>query len=210
MNRYIHSHRKLVGFVGVFAVTLVLAGTAMAQEEMRSQVNLQFTGLIPKDSSGNGITDHTTRSGGLLAGYTFNLNRWTAVESDYGYSRNTQTYSGLFGTSALQADVHELMGVFVLRIPAGVRKVRPYALAGAGALRFDPTSNLGNTPGALAQSKGIFVYGGGVNFDVARHMGVRAEYRGLLAKAPDFNLTGLTLGTMNHIAQPSVGVFFRF
>jgi opacity protein-like surface antigen len=210
MNRYIHSHRKLVGFVGVLAVTLVLAGTAMAQEEMRSQVNLQFTGLIPKDSSGNGITDHATRSGGLLAGYAFNLNRWAAVEGDYGYSRNTQTYSGLFGTSAIQAGVHELMGVFLLRIPAGVSRVRPYALAGTGALRFNPTSNLGNTPGALVQSKGVFVYGGGVNFDVARHMGVRAEYRGLLAKVPDFKLTGLTLGTMNHIAQPSVGIFFRF
>jgi len=210
MNRYVHFNRKLIGFAGVLAVTLVIAGTAMAQEEMRSQVNLQFTGLVPKDSSGNGIADHVTTSGGLLAGYTFNLNRWAAVEGDYGYARNTQTFSGLFGSSAVQANVHELTGAFVVKIPAGISKVRPYALAGTGALRFDPTSNIGNTPGAQSQSKAVFLYGGGANFDVTRHMGIRAEYRGLLAKVPDFTLTGLTLGTMTHVAQPSVGVFFRF
>jgi len=182
----------------------------MAQEEMRSQVNLQFTGLVPKDSSGNGITDHVTRSGGLLAGYTFNLNRWAAVEGDYGYSRNTQNYSGLFGSSAVQANVHQVTGAFVLRIPVSIGKVRPYALAGTGALRFDPTSNIGNTPGTASQSKAVFLYGGGANFDVTRHVGIRAEYRGLLANVPDFTLTGLTPGTMTHLAQPSVGVFFRF
>jgi len=210
MNRYVHFNRKLIGFAGVLAVTLVIAGTAMAQEEMRSQVNLQFTGLVPKDSSGKGITDDVTKSGGLLAGYTFNLNRWAAVEGDYGYSRNTQNYSGLFGSSTVQANVHEVTGAFVLRIPVGIGKVRPYALAGTGALRFDPTSNIGNTPAAVSQSKAVFLYGGGANFDMTRHVGIRAEYRGLLAKVPDFTLTGLTLGTMTHLAQPSVGVFFRF
>ena len=132
MNRYVHSSSKLIGLVGVLAMTLVLAGTAMAQEEMRSQVNLQFTGLVPKDSSGKGITDDVTKSGGLLAGYTFNLNRWAAVEGDYGYSRNTQNYSGLFGSSAVQANVHQVTGAFVLRIPVSIGKVRPYALAGTG------------------------------------------------------------------------------
>src|SRR5262249_50036933 len=151
----------------------------MAQEETRSQVNLQLTGLIPKDSSGtdtngNGITDQATRSVGFLAGYTFKLNRWAAVEGDYGFSRNTETYSGSFGTGGIQANLHQMTGAFVVNFPVNTHRMRPYGLAGAGVLRFDPTSDLDSLAlGAQSQTKGAFVYGGGVNVDLTRKIGVR-------------------------------------
>ena len=104
--------------------------------------------------------------------------------------------------------MHELTGSFVLHIPARIAKVRPYALAGAGALIFDPVDNPGN--GIDRQTKGTFVYGGGFNFDVTRNFGVRAEYRGLVYKAPDFTLNALNVDKVTHLAQPSVGFFFRF
>ena len=103
MKRRMDSTMNLITS-GIILTSLVLmAVPAMAQEETRSQVNLQLTGLIPKDSSatdtnGSGITDQATRSVGFLAGYTFKLSRWAAVEGDYGFSRNTETYSGSFGT----------------------------------------------------------------------------------------------------------------
>jgi len=216
MKRYVDSKISSIALAVVFATLFLIARPAMAQEEMRSQVNLQFTGLIPKDSSGtdfngNGITDHGSRSGGLLAGYKFSLNRWAAVEGNYGFSRDTQSYSGSFATYGIQADVHEMTGAFVLRLPVSVSRMRPYALAGTGVLRFDPTSNLDSiTLGAQAQTKGVFLYGGGVDVDMTRNFGVRAEYRGLLTKTPDFSESALTIGTMTHIAQPSVGIYFRF
>jgi len=188
----------------------------MAQEEVRSQVNLQLTGLVPgdtsgMDASGNPITDHASRSGGFLLGYTFNLNRWAALEGNYGYSRDTQYYSGSFGTSGVQTNLHEMTGAFLFTLPVHIARVRPYALAGTGALRFVPTSDaMSLVPGTQGQTRAVFLYGGGANFDLTRNIGIRAEYRGLLSKTPDFGLSTLTMGTKTHFAQPSIGVYFRF
>ena len=96
-------------------------------------------------------------------------------------------------------------------VPVNARGVRPYALAGAGALVFNPTDDARTiNAGIDRQAKATFVYGGGVNFDVAHNFGVRAEYRGLVYKAPDFKLENLNLDKVTHLAQPSVGFFFRF
>ena len=207
---------SLIALGSVFTTFCLIAEPAMAQEGLRSQVNFQVTGLIPKDSSGtdsNGdaIMDHTAKSAGFLAGYTFHLNRWVAVEGDYGFSRNTGTYSGSFGTSGIEANVHQMTGAFLLSLPIKVPRMRPYALAGAGALRFDPISNLDSTiVGAQAQTKGAFLYGGGMNIDMTRHFGVRAEYRGMLLKVPSFDVATLAMSTTTHLAQPSGGIYFRF
>ena len=94
-------------------------------------------------------------------------------------------------------------------IPTASSKIRPYALGGAGALIFDPTDRF-VVNGAVRQTKATFVYGGGVNFDVARNFGIRTEYRGLLFKVPDFTVPALNLDKITHLAQPSVGFYFRF
>src|SRR6266571_2725437 len=84
-----------------------------------------------------------------------------------------------------------------------------YVLAGAGAMIFDPTDrSIGN--GVGRQTKAAFVYGGGLNFDITRNFGVRTEYRGLVYNVPDFTLSSLHLDKTTHLAQPSVGFFFRF
>jgi opacity protein-like surface antigen len=82
-------------------------------------------------------------------------------------------------------------------------------LAGGGALVFDPVNNL-QSSGIDRQTKGAFVYGGGLNFDVTRNFGIRTEYRGLVFKAPDFTVNALNLDKVTHLAQPSVGFFVRF
>jgi outer membrane immunogenic protein len=207
---------SLIVSASIVATFVLIAEPAMAQEDLRSQVNIQVTGLIPKDSNatdsnGDPITSHSNNSAGFLAGYTFHLNRWVALEGDYGFNRNTTTYSGSFGTSGIEANVHQMTGAFLLSLPIKVPRMRPYALAGGGALRFDPTSNLDSTTlGALAQTKGAFLYGAGMNIDMTRHFGVRGEYRGMLVKVPDFAVATLAMGTTTHLAQPSGGIYFRF
>jgi len=215
MNRHF-SKSRLTRLAILLGTVFVVALPVMAQENLRSQANFQFMGLIPKDStgtdlSGNPITEHATRSGGFLAGYTFNLNRWAAVEGDYGYSRDTQNFSSLFGPSAVQTRLHEMTVAFVVRMPVSVARLHPYALGETGALRFDPTNNSPSmVPGALAQTKPVFLYGGGVNVDLRRNFGVRVDYRGLLSRIPDFKLATLTVGRTTHLAEPSVGVYVRF
>jgi len=191
------------------AALLVFATTAMAQVEQPSQITVQGIGLLTKDTTLDSSSQHSTKSGGLLVGYSYQFNSWAGVEGNYGYTRNTENYFGPIGGSSIQADIHEVTGSFVAHIPVHAARVRPYLLAGAGALVFDPTDNF-TINGAARQTKAAFVYGGGVNFDLTHNFGVRAEYRGLAYKVPDFTLNSLHIDKLTHLAQPSVGFFFRF
>jgi Outer membrane protein beta-barrel domain len=141
MKRHSGFTVSLIVSASIFATFFLIAEPAMAQEDLRSQVNIQVTGLIPKDSSGtdsNGdaIMNHSNKSAGFLAGYTFHLNRWVAVEGDYGFNRNTETYSGSFGTSGIEANVHQMTGAFLVSLPIKVPRMRPYALAGGGCAQI--------------------------------------------------------------------------
>ena len=204
------SYQRVIAVFVVVATLLVFSGIAMAQVETPSEVNVRFTGIIPKTTTGNGITDDPTRAGGISAGYTFMFNNWMGVEGTYGWNRNTQNYSGDFGTAAVQANMHQYSGAIVLRPGLHLPRVQPYFLAGPGALRFSPTDNLANMEGALSQTKAAFIYGGGADFNMTRRIGLRVDYRGFVTKPPDFTLSSLTVGSTTHIAQPSVGIFFKF
>jgi outer membrane immunogenic protein len=186
----------------------LFATSALAQVEQPSQITVQGTALITKDSTTDSATNHATRTGGFLVGYSYQFNNWAGVEGNYGYTRNNQNYFGTFGQSSVRSDFHEVTGSFVFHIPLRVANVRPYALAGGGALIFDPVDNFSN--GIDRQARGTFVYGGGANFDVTRNFGIRAEYRGLVYKAPDFKVDALNLDKFTHLAQPSAGFYFRF
>jgi opacity protein-like surface antigen len=193
------------------SVALLLGAGAVAQES-RSEISLQGTGFFTKDTSGQGTTQRATNTGGFLVGYRYNLTRWLAAEADYGYDRNSQHYFGSSGFSTVQANVHQATGGFVVRIPTSHRfRLSPYVLAQGGALVFDPTGNsFGTVPGAQRQATGVFVYGGGADFPLVKHVGLRAEYRGLVYSAPDFGLAALNTNSVTHTAQPSAGLVFRF
>lgn len=199
--------RKLIA-LSALALAFTLAGAAA--EEPRSEVSLEGTGFFTKDSNGNGISQDTTKTGGFLVGYRFHINRWHAVEANYGYSRNTQRYQTGLGLFAEQTNVHEATASYVLTIPTK-KKFKPFLLAGGGALVFDPTNNAGGTvPGAVRQARAAAVYGGGVDYILTRRIALRAQYRGLIYKSPDFELSSLHTDKITHTAQPSAGIVFRF
>ena len=187
---------------------VLFATSAMAQVEQPSQITVQGTALITKDSNRDFGTHRATESGGFLVGYSYQLNSWAGVEGNYGYTRNTQNYLAFSGNSSVRSDMHEVTGSFVVHIPVHVAHIRPYALGGGGVLVFNPVDNFQN--GIDRQTRGTFVYGGGVNYDLTRNFGVRAEYRGLVYKAPDFKDSALNIDKFTHLAQPSVGFYFRF
>ena len=175
-----------------------------------ARIAIQGTGFFTKNSDGNGITQHSTDTGGFLAGYRIHLTRWLAADGTYGYVRNTQqnfTSEGLF---PVQSNVNQVMGALVAILPSTAR-FEPYVLAGAGALIFDPTGNEGGfVLGAETQTKAAFVYGGGANYHVFPHVSLRLEYRGFAYKRPDFGANFLNSDKFTHTAQPSAGVVFRY
>lgn len=194
--------------ITVLGLMALLSVAAVAQES-RSEISVQGTGFFTKDSEGNGVRNQATNTGGFLLGYRYNINHWLAAEANYGYDRNTQSY---FGEAAarVQSNIHQVTGSAIVKLPT-FAKLQPYVLGGGGALIFDPTGNQGGSfTGATRQNQGAFVYGGGSDYAVSRHISLRAEYRGYVYKAPDFNVVSLKTDTWTHIAQPSAGLVFRF
>jgi opacity protein-like surface antigen len=209
--------RKLV--VAAVLGILMSAPGAMGQEGRWQgigeghwqEISVQGTGFFTKDSSGNGINQHATDTGGFLVSYRYHFNRWLAADASYGYARNTQQNFTSAGPLSVQANVHQATGALVVTVPRRIFRLNPYVLAGTGALIFDPTGNSGAfVSGATSQAKLAFLYGGGADYELSKHFILRAEYRGYVYGRPDFGLNALHSGATTHSAQPSAGIVFRF
>ena len=86
-----------------------------------------------------------------------------------------------------------------------VKLVSPFVLAGGGAMFFDP-----RTDAADKQTRGTFVYGGGVDVPMSKRFSFRAQYRGFIYKIPDFEMASLKVDKYTHAAIPSLGIVFTF
>jgi outer membrane immunogenic protein len=212
---------KKVVPVALFA-GIVFTQSAFSQEEgpaYRSEASVQALGSFLKSTTAKGVEQSATNSGGVLASYRFFFDRHSGVEVNYGYQRNTQSYGLTNGPLGLATDAHEVSADYVLRFP--MKRLSPFALAGVGALVFDP-GNVSQSilsgflapdvPGnATTQTRAAFIYGGGADFNLTRRLYLRAEYRGFVYNSPTYDFSGLNgLDRVTHRAQPSIGFGFRF
>jgi opacity protein-like surface antigen len=192
------------------AIILVLFGIWFWAQEVRHEVTVQGSGFFQKQTTAGGITNEPTNSCGVMAGYRFNLKNWLAVEGDYDYFRNHQTFSGIGGAAYIPMNVHAATGVAIVKLPTfkvpAVKNVSPFVLAGGGAIFFDPRGgSMGNE-----QTRAAFVYGGGFDVPMSKHFLLRAQYRGFVYKTPDFEMTSLKVDKYTHSAVPSAGLVFTF
>ena len=187
----------------------MLSLSATAQEK-KSEISLQGTGSFTGDTNSHDVFQQSTNSGGFLLGYRRHFNSWLAADANYGWNRNTQEYFAPSGFAAVRSNVHEISGDLALTLPFKIARLRPYVLAGVGALIFDPRDSVGVPGFADTQTKPTFLYGGGVDYDLVHNVALRVGYRGLVYKAPDFGVGGLNLDKVTHTAQPSAGIVFRF
>ncbi len=191
------------------AIILILFAVASWAQEVRNEVTVQASGFFQKQTTSAGITNESSNSGGVMAGYRFNLKNWLAVEGDYDYFRNHETFQVSSGTTFVPTNTHALTGTAIVKLPSfnmpAVKVVSPFVLGGGGAIFFSPRS------GSLGeQTRGAFVYGGGADVPVSRHFLVRAEYRGFVYKTPNFEQTSLKVDKYTHSAVPSVGLVYTF
>ncbi len=185
-----------------------LTSPAFAQEEnpvYKNEASVQAFGSFVKSTTSNGIEQNATNSGGVLASYRYFFKHNQGVELNYGYALNTQSYGLAGGPVGLKTHSHEVSVDYVFRFPR--KHWTPFVLAGVGGLVFDPE----NFAGASAQTRAAFVYGGGADFNLSKHVFMRAEYRGFVYNSPTFDLAGLSgVDRTTHRAEPSVGFGYRF
>jgi opacity protein-like surface antigen len=196
---------KKINVLTLFAASAIMGLPAYSQEFNRSEVTVQGMGSFVKDTTQSGVRQSTTNSGGFLAGYRYYFTKNLGAEVNYGYTLNTQNYRMAAGTTGIKSYSHETMGALVYRVP--FKKFDVFALAGAGAIVFNPK----DVVGVDYQARAAFVYGGGADYNITKRLFLRAEYRGLVYNSPTYNVAALSnMDRTTHRAEPSVGVGFRF
>jgi opacity protein-like surface antigen len=197
--------RSLFTVLTLGIASIAAPAFAQSDEGGRQEVAVQAFGSFLTTTTHNG-SDHTaTNSGGVFGSYRLFVSKHHGVEADYGYARNTLSYTSAAGAAGVRTDSHEISGAYVFRVP--LRRVTPFALAGAGALVFNPL----DFAGASRQTRAAFVYGAGADFNISHHIFMRAEYRGFVYNSPTYDLAAFAgLDRVTHRAEPSVGFGYRF
>lgn len=187
------------------AIIVIFLGISSWAQEIRHELTVQASGFFTKQTTESGLTNKPTNSAGVMAGYRFNLKRWVSIEGDYDYFRNDQKFLASSGTTVLPMNVHAATGTAVVKLPA-FKTLFPFVLGGGGAMFFDPRG------GSVMkeQTRGAFVYGGGVDIPMFRRVALRAQYRGFIYKIPDFEHSTLRVDRYSHSAVPSAGLIFAF
>ena len=187
------------------AILLALGLSSWAQEK-RNEITVQGSGFFTKETDSNAISSKPTYSGGVNAGYRYNINRWISAEGDYDYFSNAQRYTSSAGLAQLQNNVNAVTGAAVVKLPVVLfHRVLPYALAGGGGIFFGPRHSILDT-----QGEGTFVYGAGFDTAFIKHIDLRVQYRGFVYKVPDFDTASLHVDKFTHSAVPSAGFVYRF
>ncbi|HVJ04777.1 MAG TPA: outer membrane beta-barrel protein [Candidatus Saccharimonadales bacterium] len=193
-------------------IFLILAGGIASAQQ--TDVSVSGIGVYTDTVTGKGVQETATKSGGVLVSFRHFPYHHNGVEVNYSYTKNTQRYSDLSGSQLadVQSSIHEVTGAYVFHVTRGA--VQPFALAGAGLLIFSPTSHALDTadPSITSQKRPAFLYGAGLDVRLNRGLAVRAQYRGLIYKAPNFfgNAVALHTSSAMHMAEPSVGLVYRF
>ncbi|HYM05013.1 MAG TPA: hypothetical protein VEU11_00495 [Terriglobales bacterium] len=180
-----------------------------------------------KQSTGNGTVLTPTNSGAVLVTGRYRFSEHSSVEINYSHTANSQIYFAAPLTYRIKGTVAEYSGAYVFSFHQSA-KIEPFVFAGAGGLVFYPGYGSSTINGVQAtlpssrQTRPAFLYGGGFDWRIfssvplvrraslVNHLALRLQYRGLVYKAPDFNVQNLFTGARGHMAEPSVGVVVKF
>jgi opacity protein-like surface antigen len=197
--------KRLVVTFAAGIAAFALPAFSQSENPGANEVSAQAFGSFVTGTTQNGVENKATHSGGVLGTYRHFFTRHHGVEANYGYALNTQNYVSSTGTTGVSTYSHEISGAYVFRVP--LRNITPFALAGVGALVFDPK----DFAGATSQTRAGFVYGAGADINFSRHVFARVQYRGLVYNSPTYDLPLLAgVDRVTHRAEPSVGFGYRF
>lgn len=216
----------------VFGVLLSLLSPAcIAQTDIAASLYGAFNG----STSGNGVQQSPSNSAGVLVELRHIRNPLIGYEATYAYNRADQKYSSNPGNPpcptsgcivpmpfTVPNNAHQVTGDWIVSLK--VANLKPFALAGGGLLLNVPSSGSvtvvqcntfsnvcqSTTASTNTSTKGVFVYGAGLDWTLLPHLGLRFQYRGNLYKAAALTTAFSSTNAFTRTAQPMAGAFFRF
>lgn len=190
---------------GTFLCALVCFAPVSAGAQSQTTVALGFYGAFTGTTSGNGTVQSPSSQAGGLFELRYISNPLVGYELTYSYNRANQSYSTSSVEQGVKAGAHEFTADWVASFP--ILNFRPFVLAGAGLIDFKPDAD---QIGVSGDAKPVFVYGGGVDWEVLPHFGLRGQYRGNLYHAPDLLKVATSTDAFAKTSEPVIGAYFRF
>jgi outer membrane immunogenic protein len=205
--------------IAVLVSLLAAFAAAGRAQESRQDISVSGTALIPPFiASTTDVQVHSNRGFGALASYRFMLTPTSALEVNYGITyQNVFRFVGPDFPSgiAIPARIQEISGAYVHSFV--FKNFNPFIEAGPTGLIFLPIVNSGlKDIDAKQQTQVGGMYGAGIAYEVSPSFDIRAEYRGLVTKVPNFDQSNSISGydfTTNrwfNIFAPTVGVAYHF
>ncbi|HEX4020865.1 MAG TPA: hypothetical protein VHX63_06965 [Acidobacteriaceae bacterium] len=199
------------------AFVLVLSVFAVASAHAQTDVNINAFGAFPGTATGPAtVTGQPLKqtadpSLGFRIGARHVFSPLFGLEINYGYSRAVQHFTGdPSQTGPVYAHAKPFSIDYVATFPT-FHGFKPFALGGAALVTYN-ISSFSAIPARLERLP-AGEYGVGADYRPAmfpRYLGFRFQYRGLVEHAPDFRLPYLQTNNLINIAEPSVGLYFKF
>lgn len=200
--------------VTLAVVTVVLA-TACAVGQERLDLSVSGSAIFSRSVSAvnSGVTLSPRDSAGVFGTVRYHFNHLNAVEVNIGRTSDSQIFTQAPEIFKVRTSITEFTGDYVLT-PFQGNRLRPFLFAGGGVLRWYPDGQYinGNASafGAYSQTSLAFLYGGGADYRLWRRIWLRAQYRGLVFRAPDFTVSQFFISAKGHMAEPSLGIVVKF
>lgn len=192
----------------MFAVVGAHAGFA------QFDVSAGFYEAFTSGTAGNGTKQTPTNSEGGMVEARYLINRLAGFGMSYSYNRANQSfqpngtqcaYTCANPTTNLTAKANEIALDWVPSVKVG--NLRPFAIGGVGFFITSPGNSVYEVNTVV---RPVFVVGGGLDWTVVGHFGVRVQYRENLYKAPDLSALYPSTGVFTASSEPTGGIFYRF
>lgn len=214
MRKKLLQSALLLVSIAQLGITFATAQGGAVKAVSNTDVGVSVYGAYSGKTTGDGIMQSPSNAAGGMIEVRHISNPLVGYEGTYSFNGANQVYSpqvtcGIPCTNDLPASVHahahEVTADWIASIK--LANLRPFALAGGGLLFNQPSSGQSNT---TTSTKGVFVYGAGLDWGVLPHLGLRFQYRGNLYRAPDVTKAYGSSGAFMQTAEPMVGAYFRF
>ena len=177
-------------------------------------VGTSVTGTIPGSVPPNSQTEKPSTSGAIMFTGRYTRSKFIGFEGNFSFTRLDEDFSGIapgtkqqFLIGGAQSTIEEFSLGYIAHAPT-MFGVVPFAGAGIGVLSFEPTPYGGQSlpPQARMEYYGTI----GADAAITPHFGVRAQFRDLIYKAPDYGQNYLTTGKRTQTFEPTIGFYLRF
>ncbi len=190
-------------------VLLPLMAVAGFAQESRQDVSVSVSGIFPPDVYGNTVHEYGRDGMGGLISYRYMLTPRSALEGNYQYSQNAYSFFASFNNVRVHTRMQEISAAYVFNFT--FKKFNPFVEGGPGGYIFTPILDGSTTLDGKRQTQIGALYGAGIAYEISPSFDLRAEFRGVVVKAPSFGLDQYkTNRWMPTLINPVVGVAYHF